>query len=194
MAGLQIIKKWDEPLSLKRSKYFGIVAATVLEGSIILYLTVGETEGCRLFMAVIGGCLLLACVTDLVLCQVYNFTWWPALTAAAILMWRSLSWMSRGRAEDVLYSVLFFLFLQFVWFCRMYGKADCYAFSVCAITGAARGMKAAGFLIHMLSAYVLLFFVQTACRNLDKRGNLKRPVPFLPYITISFWMLLVLGV
>ncbi len=192
-AGMLIIRMWDEPLSLNGWEYLGILTAAVLMKKMIPII-ISETGGGCLLLSVVGGCLLLACVTDLMICQVYNFTWWPALSAAAILLWQSL-WTSKiSEPKEILISLLTFLILQFALFGRMYGRADGYAFCVCAIVEASRGMKAAGFLAHMLLSYTLLLLVQAVRENLNKRGNLKKPVPFLPYITISFWLVAILGV
>ncbi len=85
-----------------------------------------------------------------------------------------------------------YLGLQLLLAGRIYGRADGYAFCACALTEALLGISAVGFLLHMLFAYCLLFAVQLARRNINGRGNLRRPVPFLPYITAAFWMTAVL--
>ena len=84
----------------------------------------------------------------------------------------------------------FFVLLQLLLFPKMYGRADCYAFSVCAVAEAAAGLSLTGYLLHMLLSFILLAFVQALCHNIDRRGKLRRPVPFLPYITLAFWALL----
>ena len=136
--------------------------------------------------AVIALCLLFACITDCITCQVYNFTWWISGAAAALL----LGTRKNGISLVCLGELGFFILLQLRLFSRLYGRADCYAFSVCAIAEAAAGLELAGFLVHMLGAFCLLALVQGMRRNIGKRGNLKRPVPFLPYITLAFWALL----
>lgn len=135
---------------------------------------------------VIALCLLFACVTDCRTCRVYNFTWWISGTAAILLLMSGKNCLSM---EDVV-GLGLFVFLQMRFFSEMYGKADCYAFCVCALAEAAAGMGLWEYLVHMLGAFCLLAVVQAFCRNIDKRGNLKRPVPFLPYITLAFWALL----
>lgn len=135
---------------------------------------------------VIAVCLLFACVTDRRTRQVYNFTWWIAGTAALILLI-----LNRDRITmERVWGLGVFTVLQCGFFSKMYGRADCYAFSVCAAAAASRGIGLAGFLAHMLLAFGLLAVVQGICRNIDKSGNLKQPVPFLPYITLAFWALL----
>lgn len=190
--GLLVIKKRDRPLPLNSRGYVGILISAITLKITILCLTIGEPKSNQLLLSIIGGCLILACATDWVLCQVYNFIWWIALTASAVLLWRSLYLPQIEKKEEILIALLLFFILQFTVFCRTYGKADGYAFCVCAVTEATRGMKLAGFLFHMLLAYALLFLVQTIRGNLNRRGNLKKPVPFLPYITITFWVIIVL--
>ncbi len=135
---------------------------------------------------VIGLCLLFACITDCRSCQVYNVTWWVSGAAAMILLLQR-----RDRLEKSIFLELgFFVLLQLLLFSKMYGRADCYAFGVCAVAEAAAGLSLAGFLFHMLLSFTLLAFVQAIRHNIDRRGNLRRPVPFLPYITLAFWALL----
>lgn len=195
MLGIYLIGKWGEPLRIDGKCRFWILIGAALEFICVWKLTAGGTLTQRFLWAVMGGSLLLACVTDSLLRQIYNFTWWIALAAAAPLLWQ-YCWKSQGKDEAALRTfsalVLFFL-LQFLLFQRTYGRADCYAFCVCAVAEASQGLSMADFLRHMLYAYLLLMAVQLLRRNINKRGNLKRPVPFLPYITVSFWIAVLWG-
>ena len=130
---------------------------------------------------VITVCLLFACVTDCRTCEVYNFTWWISGTAAAVLI--LLNGTLKG---EMLLELGLFCLLQLLVFTKMYGRADCYAFCVCAMVEAAEGMGFMEFLLHMLLAFGILAPVQLLYHNVDRRGNLKQPVPFLPYITLAF--------
>lgn len=87
-------------------------------------------------------------------------------------------------------TLITFLSLQFSLFYGMYGKADTYAFCVCAMaeTSLEWGMK--GYLLHMLVSFLWLALIQGGRHNIAKTGNLKEPVPFLPYITLAFCTLL----
>lgn len=135
---------------------------------------------------VIAVCLLFACITDCRTREVYNVTWWAAGAAAAMLL------LAEKERLDIyfLLELGFFILLQLLLFPRMYGRADCYAFSVCAVAEAAAGLSLAGFFLHMLLSFIFLAFVQALRHNIGKGGNLRRPVPFLPYITLAFWALL----
>ncbi len=45
-------------------------------------------------------------------------------------------------------------------------------------------------LLHMALAFIQLGVVQAFKRNINQKGNLKVPVPFLPYIACSLlWFL-----
>ncbi len=135
---------------------------------------------------VIAGCMLFACITDLRTCEVYNVTWWIAGGAAVLLLLTETD----GFDPDILAGLGVFVLLQLFLFSGMYGRADSYAFSVCAVAEAAVGLPLAGYLIHMLLSFTLLAFVQGLRHNIGKEGNLRRPVPFLPYITLAFFALL----
>lgn len=129
--------------------------------------------------------LLSACVMDCINCEVYNVTWWFGGTAALLLF------LAGGRErKEMLAGLAVFAGLQLIVFARMYGKADCYAFCVCAVAEAAAGIGLFGYLMHMLLSFAFLAVVQGARRNIGKDGNLKTPVAFLPYITLAFLILL----
>ena len=134
----------------------------------------------------LAAILLFACATDCKSCEVYNFTWWIGGAAALLLL-------AEGRGNILAVNIaqlLFYIALQLLFFSRMYGKADCYAFSVCAVAEMAVGMQLMEYLFHMLIAFVFLAIVQGVKHNIADNGNLKHPVPFLPYITLAFWTLL----
>lgn len=79
-----------------------------------------------------------------------------------------------------------FWILQQLWFSRLYGRADCHGFSCCGFWFWALGYGLAVCLFHMLLALLLLAVVQLIKGNVDKRGNLRTPVPFIPYILLGF--------
>lgn len=192
--GVFLIGRWDEPLPLKAGLRLWILVGAALELAGIIAFAGDRPDYEKLLWAVFGGSLLLACVTDSLLCQVYNFTWWISLAAALALLWcrRSVLMEEGFICSDMLGGLLLFVGLQLLLRGRIYGCADSYAFCVCALAGTALGISAAGFLTHMLLAYLLLFVMQLFRRNLNHKGNLREPVPFMPYITVAFWITLVL--
>lgn len=147
----------------------------------------------RVLLEILAGCLFFACQTDCRSCEVYQFTWWMAGGAAVcLLLCRELGKEGAGRISEgnvpAVVPLLVYLLLQEMLFARAYGKADCHAFAVCAIALCALGTDTVWYFLHMTGAFVLLIPVQALKRNIGGRGRLKRPVAFLPYITVSFWL------
>ncbi len=136
-------------------------------------------------LAVFAGCLLAACIMDVEGQMIYNYVWWVACPTAGILLY--------FRDSEISLGFLLYVLLQEVFFARLYGRADCHAFVACAMVESALGMKMKEYLTHMLLAYVFLAIVQGFKQNIGRNGNLKKPVAFLPYITVSFWVLISLG-
>lgn len=138
-------------------------------------------------LAILGGCLLFACITDCKTYEVYQFTWWLAGLAAVVIVLRTFGekmsnpWLMLG-------NLAFFCLLQEGFFCRFYGRADCHGFVVCAVATGGMGLGLREWLNHMLLAFLGAAVIQFMCGNVNKRGNLKRPIAFLPYITGAFWI------
>ncbi len=152
-----------------------------------------------LFCGILAAYLFTAVLTDIQTCEVYNFL--PAVTAAVgalmhILMGKSFftvaysTVLNASMGRDRLISWSVFLILQLLLFMRMYGKADGYAFLVCALFENRFGGGLLTYLLHMGSAFALLCVVQALRRNINRNGNLKKPVPFLPYIAATVWWFL----
>lgn len=183
--GLWLIGRLDQKIRPGKKVCVAVLAAcTAWEALIGLILGQGEFLT-RLSLSLIMGCLLLACITDIAICQVYNFVWWISGALAIVLI------IGRRPGASAVWEVLLFGVIQMTLFARMYGKADCYAFCVCAAAEAELGFRLSGFLFHMLVSFLLLAAVQTVRRNIGPGGQLKRPVPFLPYITAGFYLMLV---
>lgn len=130
-------------------------------------------------------CLLWAVIMDVKTCRVYNLIWWIA-GSCDVLLWL----LDEGRTAECLPELIGFWVLQVYLFSRMYGKADSYAFCVCAGFTYSYGFGMRQWLLHMLLALVFMTPVQAIRRNINSRGNLKKPVAFIPYIVLAFWALL----
>lgn len=141
-----------------------------------------------LLLEVLAGALLFACITDVMCCEAYQFTWWIAGSACILL------WVSRGISVISVQALAFlcYLLLQELVFHRFYGRADCHAFAVCAAAGCALSMDMSWYFLHMTISFLLLTALQAFRRNIGRGGRLKRPVAFIPYIVVSFWMELIL--
>ena len=133
-----------------------------------------------ILLSIAAASLLSACVMDQETHMVYDYVWWVGGVAGGILMLLS--------DNNMWLSVALFILLQELFFCKMYGRADCHGFVVCALIEAAYGMSMQGYLLHMLFAFCLLAVVQLVSGNVGRDGKLKRPVPFLPFMTIAFWL------
>lgn len=185
-AGLWLIGRLDQEIRPEKREGVIVLAACIV-GAVLNGLILGQGEFfAKLSLSLLMGCLLLACITDVAICQVYNFVWWISGAAAMALL------TGRRLEASAVWEVTLFCVIQMTLFARMYGKADCYAFCVCAIAETGLGFGLAGFLMHMLVSFMLLAAVQAARRNIGSGGRLKSPVPFLPYITTAFYLMLIL--
>lgn len=182
-----------------------LLLGSVLAETVILGIPSLDHVG-RLLMEIVTGCLLFACLTDTIICEVYQFTWWGA-GGAAVFLWiyeevcvngiydgtPCRNEMHSGMVMSFL-MILAYLVLQELFFAGFYGRADCHAFVVCAIVCCAFGMGLTWYFLHMTMAFTLLIMVQAFRKNIDSRGRLRQPVAFLPYITVSFWMVIILHI
>lgn len=124
----------------------------------------------------------LSCsVTDYLTCQVYDVFQYLGIGASGYLVLTASTNTIFG------FSILLFALLQYLLFMKLYGKADGMAFLVAAMAEASLGYDINMYLLHMITAYLLLSLVQSLKGNIGGKGRLKVPVPFLPYITASFW-------
>lgn len=189
--GLHVIAVRDVPIGLTgKGVGWGLVGA-VAEAEMIILLCSEEAVVDWLIFSVFGGCLLLACITDAILQQVYCFVWWIAMLAAGILLWRgTITGYASGTIFQTLSMFTIFTALQYMVFGRTYGRADCHAFVSCALMETALGLQFEVYFIHMIISYTFLTIAQILRRNVSKTGKLIRQVPFIPYINLSFWLML----
>lgn len=136
-----------------------------------------------ILLSIIVACLLTASVMDIETRLIYNYVWWLGACAgiSMMLLCDSRMWLS----------VLLFGILQEYLFSKMYGRADCHGFVACALAEAALGMGMREYLLHMLIAFGILGMIQLLKGNVGRNGNLRKPIPFLPYITVAFGVNLV---
>ena len=121
--------------------------------------------------------------------QVHRYLWGLAACAGVLLLL-----LRKGRDFQVVWDLLIFAALQYLLFSKMYGMADCHAFVASAILLSAFGGTILIYLIHMLLTIVFLGVVQLFCGNVNRHGNLHRPVAMLPYVLSAFlvvWLFLI---
>ena len=158
----------------------GILLYSIAVGSYIgLFFTRWEWYG-QLACGLLAVYLLVASVQDLQTCLVYDFLHIPAALSGICFILMDPAW-------DKIISLFLFAAIQLGIFMRMYGAADGMVFLVCAVFESRFGNGLLTYLLHMGAAYVILAIVQGFRRNINKRGNLKKPVPFVPYIAATVW-------
>lgn len=187
-----IIRRFDDEEWTIYGRHRAVIAVvSAVNSSLICMVTEGKyIQG--LLLAMVAGTLLFACITDSLRCQVFRFVWWLEAVAAGLLY--GIQAGCNGYCNDThtfLVEFLLYTILQELFFSRFYGRADCHAFVLCALVGSLYGMTMREYLIHMLVSFGLLTIVQGLRRNISRKGNLKQPVAFLPYVTIAFWIILV---
>ena len=129
-----------------------------------------------------SGSLYFACMTDIYLHEAYDICWYVNALAAMMI------WIVTPPNIVQLSGIGLFFLIQEIIFAKLYGKADCHAFCTCAMFGSGFGMEAENYFRHMVLSYIFLIVHQFWSRNIGKNGRLKVPVPFLPYITIAFFV------
>lgn len=128
--------------------------------------------------------LTVCSITDFQTCKVYDILQVPAAVAGAILCLLQEPLPGGGSG------LVLFALLQYLLFMRFYGEGDVMAFQICSLYLVGKGGDLQTLLLHMALAFTLLGAVQALRRNINQKGNLKVPVPFLPYIACSLlWFL-----
>ena len=137
----------------------------------------------QLACGVLAAYLLVASLQDDQSCEVYDFLHILALPAGLVFVLHEFS-------GDKLISLLLYTVIQLVLFVRMYGFGDGLVYIVCAVFESRFGGGLITYLLHMAASFGLLAVVQGYRRNINKKGNLKKPVPFVPYIAATVWFFL----
>lgn len=128
--------------------------------------------------------LTVCVITDRQTCKVYDCLQLPAaVSGAALCLLRPVPVLGGA-------ALICFALLQYFLFMRLYGKGDGMAFQICSLYIIGAGGDLEALLLHMAVAFALLGIVQLLRGNINRKGNLKMPVPFLPYIACSLlWFL-----
>lgn len=179
-----IVNDPEHRLVLNKDMYRLIYGYSILVGIwISLFQTHWGIKG-QLACGILAAYLLVASITDFQTCEVYDFLHvLGAIGAVAVFL-------QQPPTRAVIISLLIYWAIQHFIFMRMYGKADAMAFLVCALFESVYGQGLLTYLLHMGAAFVVLGIVQAGKHNINNRGNLKNPVPFLPYIAMTVWVFL----
>ena len=144
-------------------------------------------------LCVVQGCMITACIMDLKEKMVYRYVWAAGgLAVAGLFFWRVFGevFLEQNAALLMPYMVelLLLILLQQLLFSKMYGRADCHAFCVCGAVFLALGGSLDDHVMHMAVTFALLLIVQVCAGNVTWKGQLRKPVPMMPYITAGFWL------
>ncbi len=128
--------------------------------------------------------LIVCTVMDIVLCQVNDVLQYLGVLGGAVFLW------NRETSAWAGISLILFVIIQYFGFRKLYGKADTMAFAICAMYLAGLGGDTEHCLWHMTISFILMAVVQAFAGNINKRGELCKPVPMLPYISVGFLLLM----
>ncbi len=182
---LRVIQREDprSRLMLCKEVYKKILFYCAAVGSWIeIFLRHWEWYG-QLACGMLAAYLLVASIQDSQTLEVYDFLHILALPAGA-------AFLVIAPSGEKLLSLVMFLVIQIGLFMRLYGAGDGLVFMVCAIYESRFGNGLATYLLHMAAAFIVLGVVQGFRRNINRKGNLKKPVAFVPYITATVWFFL----
>ena len=174
-------------MEFKTKTWILLLAGSLVAAGIWIRMTDGDTVSVKTAWMLIQIYFVLCSLTDILTCQVYDICQYPAVAAAAFLALQGPGQVEMG------ISILLFVGLQYGIFMRLYGAADGMALLVAALAECSMGYDINIYLFHMIMAYLLMGVLQAFRGNIGIRGRLKRPVPFVPYITVSFWIILIFG-
>lgn len=170
-------------LSVDRKTYRGILLYCIIVGSWIGVILKHWNWYGQLACGVLAAYLLVASIQDIQSYSVYDF-----LHAAAVPT--GFVFVIAAPDREKLLSLTVFLIIQLGVFMHMYGAADGLVFLVCAVYESRFGKGLLTYLLHMGAAYILLGIVQGIRHNVNRYGNLKEPVAFVPYIAATVWLFL----
>lgn len=185
------------PTQKEQTKKQGVLEWTALLSVCVLTVVIQEKKQCCgvraswwdcLAQNLFWGNLLLALLQDVRECLVYRIIW-------LIILLVSGSQILRNGIESMpLLGGLFYSAFQELIGRQFYGRADCHCFSCIAFflmaEGLYRGETLQFLVIHMIVSFALLGVVSAFNGNLNRKGNLIFPVPFIPYIYFSLLVLL----
>lgn len=132
---------------------------------------------------VLAAYLLIASIQDNQTYEVYDILHILALPTGVV-------YILAAPSREKIISLVIYAVIQLGIFMRMYGAGDGFVFMVCAIYESRFGKGLSTYLLHMVAVFVMLGIVQGVRRNINKKGNLKKPVALVPYIAATVWFFL----
>lgn len=182
LLGLNFLRAQDPEHGLRRSVgiYWFVCGYSLLTGFYLAGLhRLNWLE--KMGFACLASCLLISTVTDVQTRKVYDFLPVAGVAAGGLLL------LMHPPGAAVGAELIIFCLLQYFVFRSMYGDADVMSFMMCAVFESLYGQGLKTYLLHMAAAFSVLAIVQLVRGNVSKSGNLREPVAFLPYISMSVW-------
>lgn len=174
LIGWLLIKKIEPEYAAEKNLKKGIIGILVF--LLITSFLHQEEKWKDLLTGIFWATMALAAFCDSYTQEIYDFCYFPWLFLGFILaLVGPVSWPG----------LLIFIALQLILFRKMYGESDCLAFIACALYMAVQGKWLLQYLILMAVTFSLLTVIQLLKRNVNRHGNLKKPVPLIPYIAAA---------
>jgi prepilin signal peptidase PulO-like enzyme (type II secretory pathway) len=183
---LWFVKRFDPAYNLPHTKWkkYVILGSAFLTAVLVAFWLPAWNCWQRGGAVVLSAYLICASVMDIQTKEVYDFLpYLGAVPGVLYLLYASTD-------MSIWIALILYCFLQLLFFSRMYGKADAKAFCVCAVYISVGGGGFPAYIYHMSAAFLILGAIQAIRHNISRRGNLKTPVPFLPYIASTIWVIL----
>lgn len=190
--GMMLLRAVDKHYEKKRDllrNYLAVAISFLLSQSICVTVREGGITATGCFLTGFQCLLFWAALMDLRECLVYRYVWYLSLALGGVqALFISVCANRQGNSYQ---SWFIFTALQFVFFSKMYGRADCYAFTCCSLILHNLGGDMQDDCLMMLSAILLLGLVQLWKGNVNRHGNLKEKKAFIPYITVAYFVKMV---
>lgn len=186
LQGMMHVDK-EHGMEFSRRIWWILIMGSIVAAGVWQITTAGMEVSFRCAWLVLQIYFVSCSLTDIMTCQVYDLFQYLGIVAGAYLLLRG-----EVSAEIGVFIVLFAV-LQYFVFRKLYGEADTMSFLVAALAEGALGYDIQMYLLHMIFAYLMLSLTQIVKGNIGTGGKLKVPVPFLPYITVGFWGIVVYG-
>lgn len=186
LQGMMRVDK-DHGMEFRRNIWWILIMGSTAAAGIWQMTTEGMEGPFRCAWLLLQIYFVSCSLTDIMTCQVYDLFQYLGIAAAGYLLLHGeiSAWIG--------VSIILFAGLQYLVFRKLYGEADTMSFLVAALAEGALGYDMQMYLLHMIFAYLLLSLTQIVKGNIGTGGKLKVPVPFLPYITVGFWGIVVFG-
>jgi hypothetical protein len=187
---LWFVKRFDPTYHLPYAKWkrFFIIGSALVTAILTAFCLPKWNLWQRGGAVMLSAYLICATVMDIQTKEVYDFLPYIGVVPGFLYL------IGIPGGKEIWISLLVYCFLQLLLFSRMYGMADAKAFCVCAVYISVGGGGFPSYLYHMSAAFLLLGLIQAIRHNIGRKGNLKTPVPFLPYIASTIWVILLFGI